>query len=262
MPDGQQPDCRESAAGVSRVVSQALVRLRSDHVSPRPPLEIYLSQMFAAACAVDGVALSEVVRKMRKARVSAAQIAEHYVPVVARRLGDAWIEDRIGFLQTSIGSVRLQGVLRELGDEWGVSTDAVVSDRAAYLVAVPQGFQHTLGATVLAGQLRHRGISVQLRYNLTPEILRMDMQRCVFRGVLLSAHDDQELASLRAFALEVAKFDRNTPVIIGGHSLERAEHIKTRTTADLATCDIGEAVAFCDQRHAEAQGRHIDDMVR
>ncbi|APE45685.1 hypothetical protein BOO69_19200 (plasmid) [Sulfitobacter alexandrii] len=262
MPDGQQSDCHETSVGVSRVALQVLGRLKPTFESVRPMMETYLSQMYDAACAPDRAALGEVVRAMRKARVSPVQIAEEYVPAIARRLGDAWVDDRIGFLQVSLGSVRLQAVLRDLGRDWGLSTQEIDSDRPSYLVGVPAGFQHTLGVTVLAGQLRHRGFSVHLRLDLTPDILRQELERCIFRGVLLSAYGIQELESLRQLALVGSEFGRRTPVIIGGNSLELAETLSQRTAADFATCDVGEALAFCDRRHAEVRSRHSEHKAR
>lgn len=257
MPDGRQSDWQDAAAGMSRAALQALVRQGDDDHERRPPLESFLSRLVTASCAADRSALSEVLRDMRKARICPARIAEDYIPVVARRLGQAWVKDRISFAQTSIGAARLQGALWELSAHREPSVEAMMCDRPAYLVGVPQGFQHTLGATVLAGVLRHRGFSVQLRVNLTPEVLCQDIKRCTFRGVLLSVHDHQRLESLRALTLEAANCDRNMPVIIGGHILGHADHIKCQTMADLITSDVDQAVAFCDQRYAATQAHRI-----
>lgn len=247
MPHGQYPDLSEpSKDGVSRFALRALSTLTPEAIRPRPPMESYLGQMFDAAIGPDPRALETVVQGMRKARVPVSQIAESYVPIIARRLGEDWVADTLAFGAVTIGSARLQGLLRQLGSDWGVPQHSVNFDRPAFLVGVPRGVQHTLGAGVLAGYLRHRGMSVHLDLELTPERLRDTLSRRTFRGLLLSSSGRAHLQALCDLVAQAKDEGQGTPIIVGGHIQEHEPEVRSLTGADLATSDPATAIAHCE----------------
>ena len=249
MPSTDQRDRRRALEGVSRVALSTLssLVLRPD-VWPhaRKPLESYISLMCDAVTDPDPDVFFEVVETMRGARIPVSQIAELYVPVVARRLGEAWCSDRTDFAKVTIGSARLQGLLRRFHKDWDVPRDTKFRVRPAYLVGVPDGVQHTLGACVLAGQLRHRGFSVHLDLELTCESLADKLRNQQFSGVLMSASTSQSLEPLMKLVECTKTGSRDTPVIIGGSILELMTDITSVTGADLATCDLQTALNYCE----------------
>ena len=88
-------------------------------------------------------------------------IADFYVPALAREMGDQWCKDQLSFAGVTIGTSRLQAVLRALGPNW--SGDNVSGPNGpSILLIVGQEVYHTLGAIVLSGQLRRKGFSVKL----------------------------------------------------------------------------------------------------
>lgn len=255
MPSADERDRPGALEGVSRVALSTLssLVLRPD-VWPhsRKPLESYLSLMCDAVTDPDPDVFFEVVETMRGARIPVSHIAELYVPVVARRLGEAWCNDRTDFAKVTIGSARLQGLLRRFHKDWDVPRDTKFKLRPAYLVGVPEGVHHTLGACVLAGQLRHRGFSVHLDLELTGDSLTNKLQHQQFSGVLMSASTSQSLEPLMNL-VECAKTEsRDTPVIVGGSILELITDITSETGADLATCDLHAALSYCEY-HSVAQ---------
>lgn len=263
--------------GVSQVVLQALSTLAPSSGSDgaiRKPLESYLCQMFESMLHASGTRLLDVVKDMRRARITSLCIAETYVPIIARRLGDAWLADTVNFAAVTIGSARLQALLRRLECDWGLSRDAKFDSPPAYLVGVPEGVQHTLGASVLAGQLRHRGLSVHLELELTSDQLAQQVRHERYSGVLISASSLDHLEFCNKL-IECSKNEsRNTPVIIGGIILEQHSDIQSQTQADLVTSDVYEALRHCDVSAAvqedvlafhdprAARGQAVDDRRR
>ncbi|MFC6640018.1 hypothetical protein GV827_17410 [Sulfitobacter sp. JBTF-M27] len=235
--------------GVSQVVLQALSTIAPSSGSDgaiRKPLESYLCQMFDSMLHASGTRLLDVVKDMRRARITSLSIAETYVPIIARRLGNAWLADTVNFAAVTIGSARLQALLHRLECDWGLSCDAKFDSPPAYLVGVPEGVQHTLGASVLAGQLRHRGLSVHLELELTAEQLAQQVRHERYSGVLISASSLDHLRLCNKL-IECSKNEsRNTPVIIGGIILEQHSDIQSQTQADLVTSDVYEALRHCD----------------
>lgn len=249
MPVTQQPDETEALEGVNRVVLQAISALAPQGGSQgiiRKPLESYLAQMRNAALTFNGTRLFDVIKDMRKACIPSLQIAESYVPTVARRLGDDWLADRVDFAGVSIGSARLQAVLRRLEMDWGLPRDAKFDSPPAFVVGVPDGFQHTLGASVLAGQLRHRGLSVHLDLEMTPQSLAQQVRHEYYNGVMISAASLDHLESCRVLVDTSKNESRNTPVILGGSILQQIDDIGSEVRADLLTSDVHDALRHCD----------------
>ncbi|MEM7521359.1 MAG: cobalamin B12-binding domain-containing protein, partial [Pseudomonadota bacterium] len=100
-------------------------------------------------------------------------------------------------------------------------------------------------ATVLAGQLRHRGYNVELDLELTPEALTDKMRTAPYSGLMLSASGLGHLENCRELVNCSKRASRNTPVIFGGTVLEQYQDLEFHTGADLVTLDVAEALDFC-----------------
>ncbi len=241
---------------VNQVVMRVLSSLAPNgEPDPRAhkPLESYLQPMFDAVVGGDSGALERTVEEMRCAQISAASIAEVYVPLIAQRLGDAWVQDTLDFAAVTIGCARLQRFLRGLESEWGVSSSPSKQSGQTVLVGVAAGNQHTLGATVLAGQLRHRGVSVCLDLELTAARLKSHVINQQLSAVLLSASMSDDLASLRELRDICKDQDRSMPVVIGGVVQSLPVDIKEQTGADLVTQNLQDVIALCASEKTEPQ---------
>ena len=118
--------------------------------------------------------------------VRAEDIADHYIPAIAHEMGYQWCVDRMSFASVTIGVSRLQGMLRDLGPHW--TGDRMMDPTApSVLLVVPENVHHTLGAIVLSGQLRRRGISVKLMLGEPPEAVAVQLRRCRYAAVFISA---------------------------------------------------------------------------
>ena len=233
--------------GVRRIVLQAMARLlpKGGQEARRKPIQSFVDRMLCAALGVEPGNLFTVVDVMRDAGVSSLEVAEIYVPRVAEVLGCGWTSDEYDFGQVSIASSRLQFLLRQLDDEWATAHPRRSNACPAVLIGVPEGVQHTLGASVLAGQLRHRGFSVHLDPQITPSGLAAQLRKQHFSGVFLSASGAAHLEICSDLVTISKKQSRGTPVILGGTILEQHEDIEAFTGVNCATSDIAEAVSFC-----------------
>lgn len=235
---------------VSKIALQAISLLAPDLQDAQARsnvLETYVSHLLAAVLGSDQDRVQAVFLDMRRANIPHGQIAEQYIPAVARRLGDDWVMDKLDFGAVTIGCARLQGLLRRMEADWGVLDGSRLNGRPGYLVGVPRGVQHTLGASVLAGQLRDRGAPVLLEYELTPHTLKAAMGIGHFAGVMLSGSGKACLESLRDLVEAAKTVSRSTPVLIGGCILEHATDIQSFTGADMVTSSLGGAMAYCEQ---------------
>ena len=232
---------------VQRIVLQAMTGLL-DAEAPERPLQSFVDRMLRAVLGSDPSALDVTVDVMRRAGVPGREIAEVYVPRVAEILGLGWSCDALDFAAVSIGAARLQAQLRRLDDIWAMAHPPRPGDCPAFLVGVPDGCQHTLGAAVLAGQLRHRGFAVHFDPALTAEALsrRAGSQR--YAGIFLSASGAARLDSCAGLVASSRRANRDTPVIIGGTILQDHHDIPSLTGGDHATSDVVEALSLCGIR--------------
>jgi len=207
-------------------------------------LEPLAYELYKAICHADPAKAPSVVDKILEIGITAEQISDYYIPEVARRLGDAWCADTVDFVKVSIGAARLQGLLRHIGPHWCSGGGAPSPSAPTCLLLVPEEAQHTLGATILAGQMRRMGIAVTLEIGTSVNDLAYIMSQDPVDAVMISASARDSLEMIRAIVENVRKFLGNVPVMIGGNILSLEADVAELTGADFATSDLSEALAF------------------
>ena len=124
-------------------------------------------------------------------------IAEELVPRVAHHLGNGWVCDELDFSAVTIGASRLQSVLHRLDRNRALSSPALIGAGPTFLVGVPEGVQHTLGATVITAQLRHRGYRVDVELEMTPSLIAEKMRKNHYTATLISTSGVAKLENCR-----------------------------------------------------------------
>jgi len=174
-------------------------------------------------------------------------IADFYIPAVARDMGERWCSDQMSFAKVTIGASRLQGMLRELGPNW--SGDKVLDPLApTVLVVVPQEVYHTLGALILCGQLRRKGISVKLSLGEHADSIAQRLRQTKYSAMFLSASQSESLEALRHIVDVIGETVKAAPpIVIGGGILETqtTDAITALTGAKFATNKVEQALQLC-----------------
>ena len=162
----------------------ALLAARKSTAEPvlRPDL---LAAFHAAAIEQSHDAMEAFLRDLVRQKIPAATVADLYIPALARRLGDDWLDDRVSFMEVRLASSRMQAMLRAMGAAWTADL-AGPGQVAALLLVVPAQEQHTLGAMVRLGQLRRIGVSVRLTIAPDRAALRSILAEGRYQGVLAS----------------------------------------------------------------------------
>ena len=249
----------EEGAGVSFFASQ-VVSLLADRNSKSvvEPRETLVTGLIAASLSGTKSAFAELLTEMKRARVSLAALADVYIPIAARRMGQAWHDDEMSWLDVSIGVGRMQSLLREIGTAW-VADQAGDTGHGTVLMIVPDREQHTLGPLVATGQLRRYGVSVCLRIAPSFSELRSLMAARQFDGVMISIATKEKVDPV-AKTVQFLKtvMSGPTPIIVGGAVLSKVEDLAACTGADFSSNDIGAALevmglkfdAFCVLKRA------------
>lgn len=103
---------------------------------------------------------TQVLHAMELLRVDPGTVACAYVPEAARSLGEQWTADKVSFVDVTVRVERLHELVRRVDEILDVASP--MSGPTA-LVLVAEAEQHTLGAFVLALQLRAAGCGVVVR---------------------------------------------------------------------------------------------------
>ncbi|PJI85895.1 methanogenic corrinoid protein MtbC1 [Yoonia maricola] len=189
----------------------------------------------------------DVIKRSLTQGIAPEDLADHYIPAIARDLGDLWCKDELGFANVTIGASRLQAMMRELGPHWA-SDNTATPGAPSILLIVLQDVYHTLGAIVLTSQLRRKGYSVKLILGCKAEDVAAGVSSTKYRGVFISSSRGETLESLRRM-IDVIKTSTNTPppVVVGGTILdvETVDNITALTGADYATRIPDEALTLC-----------------
>jgi methanogenic corrinoid protein MtbC1 len=240
------------AAEIARLARRAIAVLAADRPGRADGLNQRLAQLCDAFVSADEDHRHELMMRLRQDGVSNAEIVDHIVPAAAAMLGERWFADDISFAHVTIGAARLQEVVRVLGRHEQARAQRR-ADAPPILLIIPRGEDHTLGAFVLADQLRRRGYRVDMAMDRFPrqvaEMLRKERYRMV--GITVSGR--RTLASAREL-VDIIRLTvtRVTPVVIGGAILDKGCDALTLTGADHTARDAGSALRRCG----------LDAMVR
>lgn len=232
----------------AQALAQVAERARADRDDPDGSAP---ERLYAAAIGPDPRACAAVARALIADGLPAERICDVHIPATARRMGEDWVNDDLPFSTVTIGAARLQGLLRELDGDLERRAGHAAGGVGAVLLVVAPGADHTLGALVLASQLRRRGLAVRLSLGQAPEAVVGAMAGARFDAVFLSATVAGSLPHLaRAASAIRAALPAPPPLVLGGALVARGDaagDIAGGAFAgiDHVTCDLDEAMRLC-----------------
>lgn len=203
----------------------------------------FFDSFVTAVTSLEPVSFESLKAELKRARITAEMLADDYIPAAARQMGEMWHKDQISFTSVSIGTARLQALLHEIGTNW--HADAVRGAAAGtVLLVLPEGEQHTLGACVLASQLRRRGISVGICIGPNVSDLRHMVRKRHFDGVMVSLGSQENLDVCYSLVKTIRDaVGEGVRIAVGGAILEKEKDLAARLGADVATSDAAVALA-------------------
>lgn len=260
MPDDHSHDGKSLTR--TEVPARAMKAVVSDVVTLDP---YHLERMAKAAISMDRSSCDRAFEAALDDGIAPEVIADHYIPAIARDMGEAWCADEMNFATVTIGASRLQAKLRDLGPAWSGDLAGAV-DAPTILLVVAHEIYHTLGAMVLAGQLRRKGMSVRLMLGATPGDVVARMIHSGYDAVFISASCGETLESLARIVKSVRQNKSSPPpIVLGGTILTTAPDARALTGADFATNDPDEALRLCElngKRDLMSTDRRSHQMAR
>lgn len=239
---------------VAQVARKALIELISGRDSQTTGhsrrdtnvAQLPFKELFQGAIAANPTALKQLLTTLKKKGYSDARLVFDVIPVVARDLGKAWERDEISFVDVTIGCARLQHEVHNLTDEADDAALVPASQRRDCLVLLPAGAQHTLGATILAKQLRHAGMRVSQDLEATSDTVLTLAKYLRFDAVFISASLSESSDILRQLVDVSRQQWPDSKVVLGGSFQGYGPEITARIGADHVTQDWQDALDLCN----------------
>jgi MerR family transcriptional regulator, light-induced transcriptional regulator len=248
MQDGQYAisDRRAESVqgGASDLAAKIVAKLAARETNADPVYLETIVQRLTEAVQLDNATLIEALKPdMRRARISPAMLADIYIPEAARRLGKAWEDDTLTFADVTIGTVRLQSILRDISADWASDARKTASLGGSVLLLLPEREHHTLGPLVVTSQLRRRGVSVCLQLATADGEWQAMLRKRHFDGVIISVGWEGKLAAAAQLVETIKNLTKGKmPVAVGGAVLTRSDAILTCDGADIVTNDLDRAL--------------------
>jgi methylmalonyl-CoA mutase cobalamin-binding subunit len=158
IPEARGQDGLDWFAGLAQEALGQLVSVRdqeSDEVR-REHLDLFL-EILSKDSSVDPAVLLDA---MQVQHLDPAMVACDYAGEAARALGEGWLSDELSFIDVTVRTERLHALVRRVDE---MLDAAATPEGPSALVLVAEAEQHTLGAFVLALELRLAGFSAVVR---------------------------------------------------------------------------------------------------
>jgi len=246
MPKTPKSENRKTVASTVAPMAQALLAgMATRGAGHRPIKTRHVARLRKAALSCSKSSCLAICDRIVAQGVSHDEIVDRYIPAVARTLGEDWADDRITFASTSVGAAMLQWLLGAL--EYADLPSDLPPDGPGVLVLVPAGEHHTLGAVLLAQQLRRRGVWVRLSLQARAENLAVPFRQGQPDATMISASPWTSVHALRALVAAARKATTSgAPVLLGGTIADAAlPDLTGRSGADHVATGVDEAVRLC-----------------
>lgn len=188
----------------------------------------------------------QFIDRLRAEGMSTEMVLLEVLTPAARYLGTEWEEDKLSFVDVTLGLSRLQQLLRVYSSsfEADIETAKKPSGRRMLLSAMP-GEQHTFGMSVVEEFFRRGGWEVTSNAMAT----RQDLLSCCrdqwFDVVGLSASGDSSVALLPSLIRSIRDIalNRSVRVIVGGCAFLNNPDNAVELGADLGAANGRDAVS-------------------
>ncbi len=210
-----------------------------------------IQRLYDASCSPNRQHAISVMKELQESEASVSDIISVLVPGVARKLGEDWVDDKASFGAVTIGCARLQACVHHLERSFAERPLKNCAHQTNCLVAVPEGAQHTLGAVVLAAELRQAGPHAQLALDVSASKMARLVRSEHYDVIMISAAIGQDIDALRALVSAARLKGSRSKIIVGGGLVAGEIMSENKLTkaigADLATCDWRQILAPDDQ---------------
>lgn len=234
LPDDREIYGRNWVAGLAMEALGHLVSVRDQECADvkQENLDAFMDVLCGDA-PVGPTALLEAMMVRQANPVTAASL---YIPEAARCLGERWEADQASFVEVTICTERLHSVVRHVDDLLAQNDSG---DGPSVLVVVAEAEQHTLGACVLALQLRQAGLATTVRIAPLAAELKQLLSATKYDVALVSVGCTTGMIAGAGLVKTLRLLSRGELRIVAGGSIPVADEVlRDQTGADVVIRDV------------------------
>jgi methanogenic corrinoid protein MtbC1 len=219
-----------------------IAALRRSEVAPESA-ESSLDALSDALLSPDPEAAHRFVAVLCDRGATVETICLDYLAAAARRLGAGWEDDRLTFVEVTVGLARIQGVLLCLrGGFTPFATDGV---RSALFASTP-GEDHTIGVIMATELFRRSGWDVRLSLASSHDALIEVAAASSCAVIGLSLGGERCLEPLARLIPDLRAARPDARILVGGRLATARPDILARLGADALCPDAARAVEVAE----------------
>lgn len=194
-----------------------------------------IARLCTALLSSDDTAAAKLIIGMRAEGASARGIYLVYLSAAARMLGDWWCEDKIDFVQVTVGTGRMFSIMRGMRH---LFTPAVrLDNRSAIFASVP-GEDHTLGVRMASDIFRQDGWDISLKVGLCHDDLVAEIERAPNGIVGLSIGGQHSLPALSKLIVALRLCCPRSSLLVCGQDIDEIRDLLSLMALDGIADDV------------------------
>jgi methanogenic corrinoid protein MtbC1 len=186
----------------------------------------------------DDKAAAEMIIGVRAEGMAPEDIYLKYLAASARMLGKWWEEDRVSFVDVTVGTGRMYAIMRGMKHHFIPAFDLV--EKSAVFAAVP-GETHTLGVRMAADLFRKDGWDIALKIGLDHDDLVSDIEKSPSSIVGLSVSGRHSVEALSRLVVALNICCPQAPLVVCGHDIEEIRPLLSLAGLDGVAGNVEEA---------------------
>lgn len=222
------------------VVIHLAAQLRVDPSQVAIPVLVDVESFTRALLDNQSDAAIEMILRERRDGVSMETVYLHTLAGSARLMGEMWLEDRLSFIDMTVATGRIFGMMRGLRFDVQQPVLQGEKSRKALFMTVP-GETHTLGVTMAADLFRSRGWLITLRTGLGHQQLVESLSHEHHSVIGISAGHPKSIVALTRLVVALRILQPWAHIIVGGQLVEQVPDLKELIAVDAVLADADDA---------------------
>lgn len=169
-----------------------------------------------------------------------------YIGAAARRLGEGWDEDRLSFVDVTIGTGHLYAIMRAMRVEGPASRPAFDGRRCAMFATVPDE-NHSVGITLAANFFRDAGWEIDLQIGRDHDGLIAHVEQTEPRIIGLSLSTERRFEALTRLVVALRIVVPESTIGVAAGEALTAHKIRDLVDIDLLFGDAHSALAELEE---------------
>ncbi len=216
---------------------------------PDRPDAVEIARLTNTLLAKHESASHEYMMRLQESGVTLDVLYVRYLAPAAAKLGGLWANDKVTFLQVTLGITRIFGLMRTL--RMNLPAPRITRTEPVLFAAVP-GEQHTMGVEMAAQLFRQRGWDVKMLLGASEEEIldQIDKVQCLILGLSSAGRKTAEAMAHLVYMVRAAH--PGIHIIVSGQIVTEEPELVELMHADTAVATVEDALAIMDELCARA----------